>query len=151
MHVSYLETPLGWLKLESTEEALTRVERVRSKPKNLKATRKPQILKDSEKQLKEYFAGKRSNFDLKLNPQGTDFQKKVWKALTRIPYGKTLSYKEVAEKIKKPLAARAVGMANNKNPIPFIVPCHRVIGANGKLVGYASGLNQKKWLLDLES
>lgn len=108
------------------------------------------ILKNTERQLSEYFSGKRNTFDLKLNPKGTDFMKKVWRELLNIPYGETRTYKEVAEKIGNPKGARAVGMANNKNPIPIIIPCHRVIGKNKKLVGYALGLDMKEFLLNLE-
>jgi len=102
-------------------------------------------------QLEEYFAGKRTTFDLDLDvATGTDFQKKVWQALTTIPYGETATYKEIAEQVGSPKACRAVGGANNKNPIAIIVPCHRVIGAGGKLVGYAGGLSKKTALLELE-
>ena len=102
------------------------------------------------KQLEEYFAGERKRFDLPLNPSGTDFQRSVWKALTDIPYGKTKTYKQIAEMIGNPKACRAVGMANNKNPIWIVIPCHRVIGADGTLTGYGGGLNMKKRLLELE-
>ncbi|MEG0758890.1 MAG: methylated-DNA--[protein]-cysteine S-methyltransferase [Raoultibacter sp.] len=101
-------------------------------------------------QLQEYFAGKRTAFDLPLNPTGTDFQKQVWAALCRIPYGSTCSYSDIAAAIGNPKACRAVGGANNKNPIPIIIPCHRVIGANGKPVGYAGTLKTKLFLLNLE-
>jgi methylated-DNA-[protein]-cysteine S-methyltransferase len=101
-------------------------------------------------QLKEYLAGERKEFDMQINPVGTEFQKKVWKALCSIPYGETRTYKQIAELIGNPKASRAVGMANNKNPIVVAVPCHRVIGANGKLVGYAGGLDIKEKLLELE-
>ena len=108
------------------------------------------ILKNTERQLSEYFSGKRNTFDLKLNSKGTDFMKKVWRELLNIPYGETRTYKEIAEKIGNPKGARAVGMANNKNPIPIIIPCHRVIGKNKKLVGYALGLDMKEFLLNFE-
>lgn len=108
------------------------------------------ILKNTERQLSEYFSRKRNTFDLKLNSKGTDFMKKVWRELLNIPYGETRTYKEIAEKIGNPKGARAVGMANNKNPIPIIIPCHRVIGKNKKLVGYALGLDMKEFLLNLE-
>ena len=108
------------------------------------------ILKNTERQLSEYFSGQRNTFDLKLNSKGTDFMKKVWRELLNIPYGETRTYKEIAEKIGNPKGARAVGMANNKNPIPIIIPCHRVIGKNKKLVGYALGLDMKEFLLNLE-
>lgn len=105
---------------------------------------------EAAKQLDEYFKGKRKNFDLPLNLKGTEFQKKVWEALKQIPYAQTRSYKEIAMVIGNKNASRAVGMANNKNPCPIVVPCHRVIGSNGSLVGYALGLDIKKKLLDLE-
>ena len=101
-------------------------------------------------QIREYLDGQRKVFDLPLHPNGTEFQIKVWKALTEIPYGETRSYKDIAISIGNEKACRAVGMANNKNPIPIIIPCHRVIGANKKLVGYAGGLDLKERLLDLE-
>lgn len=101
-------------------------------------------------QLGEYFLGKRIDFDIPLKPLGTDFQLSVWKALTQIPYGQTCSYKDIAYAINNEKSCRAVGMANNRNPISFIIPCHRVIGANGKLVGYGGGLPIKSALLDLE-
>ena len=108
------------------------------------------LLKEAGRQLKDYLAGKRKFFELPLAPAGTEFQQNVWMALQEIPYGKTCSYGEIAENIGHPQAFRAVGMANNKNPIPIFIPCHRVIGANGKLIGYAGGLDVKKYLLDLE-
>ncbi len=109
------------------------------------------LLDEAAKQLEEYFKGQRQVFDLPLNPQGTVFQKQVWQALCQIPYGETRSYKDIAEMIGNPKACRAVGGANNKNPIMIVIPCHRVIGANGKLVGYGGGLNIKEYLLNLES
>lgn len=108
------------------------------------------LIKDTKIQLTEYFEGKRKDFDLPLSLYGTDFQKSVWKALEEIPYGQTCSYKDIAIKIGKPKAARAVGMANNRNPISIIIPCHRVIGHNGSLIGYGGGLSMKKVLLNLE-
>ena len=110
----------------------------------------PLLLKKCCKQLDEYFSGKRKTFDVPLDAKGTKFQKQVWRELQKIPFGKTLSYGDIAKKIKNPKASRAVGGANNKNPIAIVVPCHRVIGANGKLVGYAGGLHRKAWLLKHE-
>lgn len=101
-------------------------------------------------QLNEYFDGKRNNFDLKLNPEGTDFQKEVWKELLKIPYGETRTYQQIANAIGDPGASRAVGNANNKNPIPIIIPCHRVLSSDGKLTGYAGGIQRKEWLLNHE-
>ena len=113
------------------------------------AKEKPLVIQAAN-QLEEYLSGSRKQFDLPLNPSGTEFQKKVWDILRTIPYGEHWSYKQVAIALEKPTAARAVGMANNKNPIPIIIPCHRVIGSNGDLVGYAGGLEIKGQLLNLE-
>lgn len=109
------------------------------------------VLKEAFKQLDEYFEGSRTEFDLPLAPEGTPFMKKVWAALCEIPYGKTATYKEIAEAAGSPKAYRAVGSANNRNPISIIIPCHRVIGCNGKLVGYAGGTDIKNKLLLLEN
>lgn len=108
------------------------------------------LLKKAFTQLEEYFSGERKTFDLPLNPKGTDFMLKDWDALQTIPYGETCSYKDIAEKIGNPKACRAVGLANNRNPISIVIPCHRVIGANGKLIGYGGGLPIKQYLLELE-
>ena len=101
-------------------------------------------------QLTEYFSGKRQTFELELAPRGTPFQLAVWNALLAIPYGDTISYAELARRIGKPAAVRAVGAANGANPIPVIIPCHRVIGSNGTLTGYGGGIERKQWLLALE-
>ncbi len=108
------------------------------------------VIKEAFHQLSEYFLDKRKTFNLPLLLKGTDFQKQVWQELLKIPFGETRSYKQIAEAIGNPKAVRAVGMANNKNPLLIVVPCHRVIGANGKLVGYAVGLDKKEYLLRLE-
>jgi methylated-DNA-[protein]-cysteine S-methyltransferase len=108
------------------------------------------IIQKAKKQVDEFFAGKRQDFDLPLKPEGSEFQRTVWDELTRIPFGKTISYGELARRIGKPEAPRAVGLANGKNPISIIVPCHRVIGASGKLTGYGGGLDRKVWLLEHE-
>ena len=109
------------------------------------------ILKQTQTQLQEWFAGERELFDLPLAPEGTEFQKKVWNQLQKIPFGETRTYGELAKSIHKPTASRAVGAANGKNPIALIIPCHRVIGANGTLTGYAYGVELKKQLLTLEN
>jgi methylated-DNA-[protein]-cysteine S-methyltransferase len=109
-----------------------------------------ELIKEAAAQLTEYLDGRRKKFDLPLNPQGTEFQKKVWRALCDIPYGQTRSYKQVAEAVGNPKGPRAVGMANNRNPIIIFIPCHRVIGANGSLVGYGGGLHVKEKLLAIE-
>lgn len=108
------------------------------------------LIKEAYQQLSEYLKGERKEFDLPLNPKGTDFQKRVWRALCNIPYGETRSYKQIANAVGNSKAVRAVGMANNRNPITIVVPCHRVIGADGKLVGYGGGLEMKEFLLRLE-
>lgn len=108
------------------------------------------LIKEAAKQLDEYFNRKRKEFDLPVIPHGTEFQKKVWKELQKIPYGQTRSYGEIAALTGNPKASRAVGMANNRNPIPVIIPCHRVIGSDGSLTGYAGGLELKRQLLELE-
>ncbi|SFI92342.1 methylated-DNA--[protein]-cysteine S-methyltransferase [Nitrosomonas sp. Nm34] len=111
----------------------------------------PSLFEQAISQLKAYFAKELSDFELPLKATGTAFQEKVWQSLTTIPYGETISYKNIAERIQTPKAVRAVGLANGKNPISIIIPCHRVIGANGKLVGYGGGLPRKQWLLTHEA
>ncbi|MEO5668769.1 MAG: methylated-DNA--[protein]-cysteine S-methyltransferase [Bdellovibrionota bacterium] len=150
-----IKTPVGMLKLVAHDKGIVALlwekEKLgRVKLGELKNSSKHSVLLEGEKQLKEYFAGKRTRFDLPLDPIGTDFQKKVWKALRKIPFGKTQSYGELAKKIDSPKASRAVGAANGRNPISIIVPCHRVIGMNGTLTGFAGGLNVKATLLNLE-
>lgn len=114
-------------------------------------TEEPSLFADAIQQLREYFAGKRKIFSLALGPRGTEFQRAVWSELQRIPYGETISYKQLADRIGKPKAVRAVGAANGANPIPIIIPCHRVIGKDGSLTGFGGGLPLKKRLLELES
>lgn len=111
----------------------------------------PKIAVEAQKQLKEYLEGNRKEFDLMLNPEGTDFQKKVWSLLMEIPFGKTLTYAQMADKLGDPKVIRAAASANGKNPIAIIIPCHRVIGSDGSLTGYAGGLENKRFLLDLEN
>ncbi len=113
-------------------------------------TNETEVLKVASGQLYEYLSGKRKNFSLPLAPQGTAFMKQVWQCLTQIPYGETRSYKEIAAACGNPKASRAVGMANNRNPIPVIIPCHRVIGSTGKLIGYRGGLVVKQKLMEIE-
>jgi methylated-DNA-[protein]-cysteine S-methyltransferase len=141
-------TPLGRITLACDGAGLTRVV---FGVQELPGTYAPcEITNRASTQIQEYLAGKRKTFDLPLHPLGTQFQRNVWDKLQTIPYGQTRSYKEVAQMLGNPKAMRAVGMANNKNPLPIVIPCHRVIGANGDLVGYAFGLKIKKFLLDLE-
>ena len=146
-----LDSPLGRLILIDKAGALATVAfaggRLPSGPYQKQET---PLLLEAARQLAEYFSGKRRNFDLPLAPEGTEFQQDCWQALCAIPYGKTCSYGEIAAQIGRPKAVRAVGQANNRNPIAVIIPCHRVIGANGKLTGYGGGLDNKELLLELE-
>ena len=146
--VFFYDTPVGKLCIGEENDSITRV--TWSKVPQEYIQEETELILNCKIQLEEYFAGNRKQFDLPLAPKGTDFQKRVWKALTDIPYGETRTYGEIAAAVGSPKAARAVGMANNKNPIGIIVPCHRVVGADGKLVGYAGGMEKKEWLLNLE-
>lgn len=110
----------------------------------------PEILAKTISQLNEYFSGKRKQFQLALEPNGTEFQIQVWNEIQKIRYGQTASYTEIAKALGSEKLSRAVGMANSKNPLPIVIPCHRIVGANGKLTGYAGGINRKKWLLQHE-
>lgn len=135
------------LYLVATETHLINIQFTQPQKALLQTT---ELLSMATIQLDECFQGKRTTFSLPFKLTGTPFQLAVWKELQNIPYGQTTSYKEIAQKINKPKAYRAVGMANNKNPLPIIIPCHRVIGSNGKLIGYAGGLKLKNYLLELE-
>lgn len=151
----YLDSPVGQLQLVANETALVAVLWENEKPDRVRLAslvedHKHPILLKTAKQLNEYFAGKRQIFDLPLDFSGTEFQQKVWQALLTIPFGETCSYKQIAEQIGNVKAVRAVGAANGKNPISIIAPCHRVVGANGKLVGFAGGLENKDILLKIE-
>ncbi|MEZ5083457.1 MAG: methylated-DNA--[protein]-cysteine S-methyltransferase [Bacteroidales bacterium] len=143
----YYKSPLGTIRIEQSDKGITSLV-FQEKPKRV--TRDDLFFQDVFFQLDEYFAGKRKTFDLPLDLQGSEFQLSVWKVLLGIPFGKTKSYKEIAKKLKNPKLIRAVGKANAKNPVSIIVPCHRVIGSNGSLTGYAGGLWRKKWLLEHE-
>lgn len=143
------QSPIGALTILSGDKGIKAIkfyedEKVKAQGRTNEMTRW------AVKELEEYFQGKRKVFTVPCVSQGTDFQKRVWEALTRIPYGETRTYKEIAVEIGNPGASRAVGMANNKNPVPIIIPCHRVIGSDGKLTGYAGGLEVKEFLLNLE-
>ena len=146
--VFFYDTPVGKLCIGEEDDSITRV--TWSKVPQEYIQEETELILNCKIQLEEYFAGNRKQFDLPLAPKGTDFQKRVWKAVTDIPYGEKRTYGEIAAAVGSPKAARAVGMANNKNPIGIIVPCHRVVGADGKLVGYAGGMEKKEWLLNLE-
>ncbi|WP_422858332.1 methylated-DNA--[protein]-cysteine S-methyltransferase [Flagellimonas sp. S174] len=148
METAYIETPIGFAELKGDENGLASISVFNEKkPKGII----PEVLEDAVYQFQEYFEGKRQDFNLKLNPEGTDFQKKVWEKLQTIPFGKTISYLELSKQLGDVKAIRAVAAANGKNPLWIVVPCHRVIGSNGDLVGYAGGLSRKKWLLEHES
>ncbi|WP_103981826.1 methylated-DNA--[protein]-cysteine S-methyltransferase [Helcococcus massiliensis] len=148
MDFAIYKFPYGFLKIGYQGETLKLLQRADKTSDNDKKTDFTDLV---YKEIMEYLNGERTTFDFPYELEGTDFQKKVWKELTRIPYGEIRTYKDIASAIGNKNASRAVGMANNKNPIMILVPCHRVIGANGKLVGYAGGLDMKKGLLDLES
>ena len=143
-----IETPIG--KIYIAEEKNKKKEINLESKKNNYEIKNTKVLSLAEKQLLEYFEGKRKKFDLPLKLKGTPFQEKVWKELLKIPYGETRTYGEIAKNIENPKAARAVGMANHNNPISIVVPCHRVIGVNNKLVGYGLGIDKKQYLLELE-
>ena len=150
-NIFYYNTKIGRIGIEENGTAITKIYFInKDVQEEILEKNETELLKEAIKQLNEYLDGKRSSFDLMLEPTGTEFQNKVWNALKEIPFGETRSYGEIAKIIGNEKAARAVGMANNKNPIPIIVPCHRVIGTNGKLVGYAGGLDIKERLLNLE-
>lgn len=148
MASAFLKTPLGATIIEGDENGISKMS---FSEEIFEAEEIPAELEEAVFQLHEYFEGKRKEFSLKLNPAGTDFQKKVWRELQKIPFGKTLSYYQLSEKIGDVKAIRAVASANGKNPLWLLVPCHRVIGSDGSLTGYAGGLWRKKWLLDHEN
>lgn len=143
----YYNSPIGVLEIAGTEEGITSIVFVDEAAETGEA---PEVLVETYNQLEEYFNDRRRVFDLKLDLKGTEFQRKVWDELINIPYGETLTYKDIASKLGDINAVRAVGNANGKNPISIIIPCHRVIGSSGKLTGYAGGLERKAWLLNHE-
>jgi len=149
METAFIQTPLGIAKLEGDADGLASVTILNTEATVTEII--PEVLEDAVYQLREYFEGKRKIFALELNPIGTDFQKKVWNGLQEIPFGKTNSYMQLTKTLGDPKAIRAVAAANGKNPLWIIVPCHRVIGSDGSLTGYAGGLHRKKWLLAHES
>ena len=144
-----IETPLGYAKIVGNQDGITSVS-ILDTTENISESI-PESLLDCVTQLKAYFNNELKTFELKLNPEGTDFQKKVWKQLEKIPYGKTISYLDLAKQLGDTKTIRAAASANGKNPLWIIVPCHRVIGTDGSLTGYAGGLHRKQWLLNHES
>ena len=147
--VAYIHTPLGVAKIIGDADGLTAITVLNSDEPLTDVI--PESLEDAVYQLNEYFEGLRTEFNLKLNPHGTEFQKKVWVELQNIPYGKSRSYLELAKLLGNPNATRAAASANARNPLWIVVPCHRVIGTDGSLTGYAGGLHRKQWLLNHES
>lgn len=157
MEVIYESTPIGIIAIKIKENKVVALEfgretEVEEKDSlvNQEAKKRSALGKQVGEELQEYFLGKRKEFTFPMDLKGTEFQKKIWNALTQIPYGETRTYKEIAAQVGSPKACRAVGNANNKNPLAIVVPCHRVVGAKGNLVGYAGGLEKKTWLLELE-
>jgi methylated-DNA-[protein]-cysteine S-methyltransferase len=148
METAFIQTPLGIAKISGDENGISIISILTEGEITIKI---PKILKEATQQLQEYFDRKRTQFTFKLNPNGTEFQQKVWQALLEIPYGKTCSYMDLSKKLGDVKAIRAVASANGKNPLWIVVPCHRVIGTDGSLTGYAGGLWRKKWLLEHEN
>lgn len=162
LYYGEMESPIGPLTLFASDYGLCALQFAKNEEAMVKFKRnhhfamceyehRPEAVQDAIEQLNQYFQGTRTTFQLPLDLRGTPFQLKVWKELQQIPYGETASYKKIAELIGRPKAIRAVGAANNQNPLPIIVPCHRVVGSNGALVGYGGGLERKEYLLNLES
>jgi methylated-DNA-[protein]-cysteine S-methyltransferase len=145
-YLSHLDTPLGWIQVEATTDAITAIRFVDAPIAGMEND----ITRAGAEQLNAYFQRQRTTFDLPLAATGTAFQQAAWRALTQIPYGETRYYAQQAELIGKPSAIRAIGAANGANPIAIVLPCHRVIGKNGSLTGYAGGLDKKAWLLAFE-
>ncbi len=147
---TYYQSEIGWLEIIGTEDVVKAVEFIEPEEKEENNAHPPAAVAACVTQLDGYFKGKRQEFLLKLAPEGTEFQKAVWHQLLEVPFGKTVSYLDIAKAIGNEKAVRAVGAANGQNPIAIIVPCHRIIGSNGKLTGYGGGLWRKEWLLNHE-
>jgi methylated-DNA-[protein]-cysteine S-methyltransferase len=148
-----MESPLGKLLLVADESGLLELAFAQGRTPPVVDPEWDEggpFLEEPLRQLRAFFAGELRDFDLRLQPQGTQFQQRVWQLLCEIPYGETISYGELAKRAGNPAASRAVGLANGSNPIAIVIPCHRVIGSNGKLTGYGGGLDNKRWLLDFE-
>lgn len=155
-HIFYFQSPIGWLLMDISDGVIHELDFCEAEPVSslVPSHAAPGDYKVYEQcccQLQEYFQGKRYNFQLNMQQEGTPFRTQVWNELLKIPYGKTISYLQLAQRIGNPKSVRAVGNANGNNNLAIIVPCHRVIGSNGSLTGYAGGLWRKKWLLDLEN
>ena len=149
MEKATINSPLGRISLEGDKDGISSI---KFEGETISVSEKiPENVKAAVTQLEAYFSGQRTTFQLRLNPKGTEFQKKVWNELLQIPFGKTTSYQSVANRLGDPKVIRAAASANGKNPIAIIIPCHRIIGSDGSLTGYAGGLQRKKWLLDHES
>ena len=148
METAYIKTPLGIAAITGDENGIASISVL---DEGSVSADIPIVLQDAVSQLNDYFERKRTNFDFKLNPKGTEFQQKVWKALLEVPYGKTRTYLEQSKILGDVKAIRAVASANGKNPLWIVVPCHRIIGTDGSLTGYAGGLWRKKWLLEHEN
>jgi methylated-DNA-[protein]-cysteine S-methyltransferase len=149
MESCIIHSPLGFTKITGDDDGISSITVLNSEEKVTDII--PECLQDCVYQLNDYFEGNRTLFDLQLNPEGTIFQKRVWDALRTIPSGKTLSYLELSKQLGDVKAIRAVANANGKNPLWIVIPCHRVIGSDGSLTGYAGGLHRKQWLLEHES
>ncbi len=148
METAYIKTPLGFAKIVGDENGISVISVSDEGEFSITV---PDILQEAFSQINDYFEGKRTDFTFKLNPSGTEFQQKVWKGLLEIPFGKKMSYLELSKKLGDVKAIRAVASANGKNPLWIVIPCHRVIGTDGSLRGYAGGLWRKKWLLEHEN
>ena len=149
METALLNTPIGTLTIKGSSEGISAI--LFSEESVTNPATVPEVLKETVQQLEEYFNKTRTEFNLKLAPKGTEFQQKVWKELQTIPFGKTTSYQQMANQLGDPKVIRAAASANGKNPISIVIPCHRVVGSDGSLTGYAGGLHRKKWLLAHES
>ncbi len=149
MYKGYYQSPIGNIEIVADSDSVVELSFTDEKGTDLAADA-PEILKEALKQIEEYFQGSRRSFTLKLNAQGTEFQKKVWQQLTQVPYGKTAGYGDIALAVGNHKASRAVGGANNKNRIAIVIPCHRIVGADGSMTGYAGGIWRKEWLLQHE-
>lgn len=149
MKTAIIKTPLGYIEISGAINGISKIQ-ILTDPAEI-TTVLPDELKSAVAQLQDYFNGKRTKFSFKMNPVGTEFQQRVWQELLNIPFGKTCSYLELSKKLGDVKAIRAVASANGKNPLWIVIPCHRVIGSDGSLTGYAGGLWRKKWLLDHEN